>query len=592
MNLKVFRIRNSQGAQALRLCLCMMMALLLVIQYGSYALAESTTETSKSDEVHISVDLEGQTEGYSAVLYDNSNGLPTSEANAIAETSEGFIWIGSYAGLIRYDGNTFERIGSTGGISSIKCLYVDSRDRLWMGTNDNGVAVMENGEFKLWGKLDGLKSAHTRAITEDENGTIYIATTCGIATIDKDDNLAMLEDDLIAEANMRYITMGTDGLIYGLTNLGDIMTLKDGRLQSYIPADENTVTGAVGAFYPDMYEPGMVYMQTVNYPFCRARMGDTLTGIVEIDIQPLSSVQIISSIDGKLWICASNGIGYVENDEFHLLENLPMNNNVGGVMMDYLGNLWFTSERVMLFITGALARVYFHNRYIQAAYNAQLTSDGLHQGGLGAGISQDAEWGDRGYAAYDLDIGIEKGDMTGLLSVKIKNSSNEDVTISNIPCFMGLKNFYKYLWTMTEDELLVCQSDGSQAFYVENTIDGSAFDVSGAGTHLLIGKTPAHASASWSYIKKISTEYLSGMPVEDGGSGSTYFADGYYNPNVREAGSVRGSIRLGGADHGGDAGSCMLSGSYAPSHANAYRGAVLCEFAEAFTTKLTVLATA
>jgi energy-coupling factor transport system substrate-specific component len=66
---------------------------------------------------------------------------------------------------------------------------------------------------------------------------------------------------------------------------------------------------------------------------------------VEIDIQPLSTVQMISSIDGKLWICASNGIGYVENDEFHLLENLPMNNSVGGVMMDYLGNLWFTSTR-------------------------------------------------------------------------------------------------------------------------------------------------------------------------------------------------------------------------------------------------------
>ena len=323
----------------------MMMALLLVIQYGSYALAESTTETSKSDEVHISVDLEGQTEGYSAVLYDNSNGLPTSEANAIAETSEGFIWIGSYAGLIRYDGNTFERIGSTGGISSIKCLYVDSRDRLWMGTNDNGVAVMENGEFKLWGKLDGLKSAHTRAITEDENGTIYIATTCGIATIDKDDNLAMLEDDLISEANMRFIVMGNDGLIYGLTNLGDIMTLKDGKLVNYISGSDNVESGAVGAFYPDMEEPGMVYLQTVDYGFCRARMGERLTDLVEIDIQPLSTVQMISSIDGKLWICASNGIGYVENDEFHLLENLPMNNSVGGVMMDYLGNLWFTSTR-------------------------------------------------------------------------------------------------------------------------------------------------------------------------------------------------------------------------------------------------------
>ena len=345
MNLKVFRIRNSKGAQALRLCLCMMMALLLVVQIGNHTLAESSLEASKSDDVHISVDLEGRSEGYSAVLYDNSNGLPTSEANAIAETSEGFIWIGSYAGLIRYDGNTFERIGSTGGISSIKCLYVDSRDRLWMGTNDNGVAVMENGEFRLWGKLDGMKSAHTRAITEDLNGTIYIATTCGIATIDKDYNLAMLEDDLIAEANMRFMIMGPDGLIYGLTNLGDIMTLKDGKVLNYIPIGENTVTGGVGAFYPDMDQPGMVYMQTVDYPFCHARMGETLTDVVEIDIQPLSTVQMISSIDGKLWVCASNGIGYVENDEFHLLENLPMNNSVGGVMMDYLGNLWFTSTR-------------------------------------------------------------------------------------------------------------------------------------------------------------------------------------------------------------------------------------------------------
>ena len=133
MNLKVFRIRHSKGAQALRLCLCMMMALLLVIQYGSYALAESTTETSKSDEVHISVDLEGQTEGYSAVLYDNSNGLPTSEANAIAETSEGFIWIGSYAGLIRYDGNTFERLDSTGVFpASNACMWTAGTGFGWV----------------------------------------------------------------------------------------------------------------------------------------------------------------------------------------------------------------------------------------------------------------------------------------------------------------------------------------------------------------------------------------------------------------------------------------------------------------------------
>lgn len=256
------------------------------------------------------------------------------------------------------------------------------------------------------------------------------------------------------------------------------------------------------------------------------------------------------------------------------------------------GTMWFTSERVMLFITGALARVYFHNRNIQAAYNANLTSDGLHQGGLGQGASYPSNWtSDWGYNPYiDLDCGIEKGDFTGLLSATIKDPENNNVTITGIPCFMGLKNFYKYLWTITEDELLVCQADGSQALYVEENIDGSVFDVTGAGTHLLVGKTPVHASASWSYIKKISFDYMSGMPVEDGGSASTFYGDGYYNPNVTEAGAVRGAIRLGSAGNGGYAGALYLDGYNAPTVAVASVGAVLCEFTEPFSTKLTVLA--
>ena len=307
--------------------------------------AHGEKDTVNASGASLSVDLTERTEGYSAVLYDNRNGLPTSEANAIAQTSEGFIWIGSYAGLIRYDGNTFEHIGTASGISSIKCLYVDSRDRLWMGTNDNGIAVMEKGEFRQWGKLDGLRSAHTRAITEDRNGTIYIATTSGIAAIDADDHLTMLEDDLLAEANMRFIVTGPDGLIYGVTNLGDIMTIRDGKLADYISANDSMVPGGVGICYPDMDNPGMVYLQFADYQFYHARMGEKLTDVVPIDIQPISTVQMISSIDGKLWICGSNGIGYVESEAFHLLENLPMNNSVGGVMMDYLGNLWFTSTR-------------------------------------------------------------------------------------------------------------------------------------------------------------------------------------------------------------------------------------------------------
>ncbi|MBO7354086.1 MAG: hypothetical protein J6U61_07520, partial [Lachnospiraceae bacterium] len=63
---------------------------------------------------------------YSMIVYDASNGLMNSSANAIAETKDGFIWIGTSNGLVRYDGRVFERIDPTGNISNVLSLYTDS----------------------------------------------------------------------------------------------------------------------------------------------------------------------------------------------------------------------------------------------------------------------------------------------------------------------------------------------------------------------------------------------------------------------------------------------------------------------------------
>ena len=134
------------------------------------------------DEKDLAADLLRGGIGYSTVLYDNTNGLPTSEANAIAQTAEGFLWIGSYGGLIRYDGNTFERVSSSMGISSVVDLFVDSADRLWVGTNDSGAAVIENGKTKTFNKSDGLRSLYVCTVTE-QDGVIYIGTTQGIAAV-------------------------------------------------------------------------------------------------------------------------------------------------------------------------------------------------------------------------------------------------------------------------------------------------------------------------------------------------------------------------------------------------------------------------
>ena len=332
---------------AVRFCVVLAVTLIFTALFSVISLAESDAVSRNACGIvnrPLSVDPTGRSEGFSAVLYDNSNGLPTSEANAIAETGEGFLWIGSYAGLIRYDGNTFERMDSTGGLTSIKCLYVDSKDRLWIGTNDNGVAMLAKGQLRRWGKLDGMTSAHTRAITEDQNGTIYIATSRGIAMIDADGNFRMMEDSVLAEADMRDLRIGNDGVIYGTTDSGDLLTIRDGKLLSFITLADSPL-GGVGAILPDPEAPGRIYHEAADLGLYYVDLNGGFTVLEKFDIAPLTYLRQMEYIDGKIWICAGNGIGVLEDGHFTLLENLPMNSNVVRVMTDYLGNLWFASTR-------------------------------------------------------------------------------------------------------------------------------------------------------------------------------------------------------------------------------------------------------
>ena len=295
-------------------------------------------------EGQITVDPTGQNEGYSAILYNNTNGLPTSEANAIAETSEGFLWIGSYSGLIRYDGNTFERIDSTTGIASVVSLYVDSKDRLWIGTNDSGVAVMEKGKFRMYRKTDGLTSLSIRAITEDFEGNIYLATTNGISVIDTQMKLSSLKDSRVENAYISDLRIGNDGILYGTTVNDEFFTIEKGKVTSFDNKEQMGIEGILSAL-ADPVNPHQVYIGTEYSQVYQMDLSHGFEIVKEIDISPLTYVKSMEAYQGEIWICADNGIGVLKEDGFQKIENIPLNNSIDHMMVDYQGNLWFTSSR-------------------------------------------------------------------------------------------------------------------------------------------------------------------------------------------------------------------------------------------------------
>ena len=95
------------------LCLAVLVAWLCAAGSTAYA-DELKGSVTTVDPIYHS-------ENISTKVYDIANGFPSSGANAIAQTRDGFLWFGSYNGLIRYDGNTFELIDSSTGISGAIC---------------------------------------------------------------------------------------------------------------------------------------------------------------------------------------------------------------------------------------------------------------------------------------------------------------------------------------------------------------------------------------------------------------------------------------------------------------------------------------
>ena len=297
------------------------------------------------DDIEV-VDPIGNIEGHSAVLYGNTDGLPTSEANAITATSDGFIWIGSYGGLIRYDGNTFERFSSTTGIASVVSLYGDSKNMLWIGTNDHGAAAIDRyGNITMFGKDIGLPSASVRGFTEDSEGNIYMATTMGVAVVDLEMNLTVVDDPMIRNEYIRHIETGPDGIVYGLTQDGDVFALSGGRVTGFYTSQALGLEDAViRAMHVDEDNPGYLYLGTDRTKIYYGSFDTGFPGDKAIVVH-LNTINSITSVGEDLWICANNGIAVYRDGEVLPLENVPMTSNVEGCMCDYQGNLWFVSSR-------------------------------------------------------------------------------------------------------------------------------------------------------------------------------------------------------------------------------------------------------
>lgn len=114
-------------------------------------------------------------------LYDVNDGLPTNEVYRPYQDKYGYLWVGSTAGLSRFDGRQFVNYSFTDGLPSLKPgqVFQDSRERLWIGTN-TGMALFKNNRFVTYPLSDNLHNAYVLDLVETNDKKIWALTGVGV----------------------------------------------------------------------------------------------------------------------------------------------------------------------------------------------------------------------------------------------------------------------------------------------------------------------------------------------------------------------------------------------------------------------------
>ena len=122
---------------------------------------------------------------YTLRQWTASDGLPVNSINALAFSDEGYLWLATFDGLVRFDGSRFVSFRTTtlDGMPSNRLLDVqsDRNGRLWILAESGAVAWFDGERFSALDLSDGLPDARVRRLAFAADGEVWLATHGGLA---------------------------------------------------------------------------------------------------------------------------------------------------------------------------------------------------------------------------------------------------------------------------------------------------------------------------------------------------------------------------------------------------------------------------
>lgn len=299
--------------------------------------------------------------------------MPQSSVTALAQDSDGYLWLGFKTGLARYDGISFtlfdRRSSSEFRNDSIQALCAARDGSLWIGTR-SGAIHRKAGAFHAYGPAEGLAGENVSSIAEGADGSVWIGTEAGLNRF-HNGKLTLLA--ITAQGGAREIIARRDGSVWIATSRGLEWIKPDRSTEEVLPGVlmDPATTMAEDSHTGDLWvaTQANIYRISKNKT---VRFGKD-KGIPE---SPVRTMMVDSN--ATLWAGTEDSGLYRYRDgvfEKYNSNNELYNSSIAALLEDREGSLWTGGNSGLNRLRSARAGVYNDEDGLPDAQTSAVLAD-------------------------------------------------------------------------------------------------------------------------------------------------------------------------------------------------------------------------